>query len=321
MNLRLCYIIYIITILLVSACSGIEVEKQIPLPSDVEIIPQASLSTTRSHLSGAIDGTTFPKSTDSIFAVTTFLDIEGKEKYFSNQPINSDSNGKCHFDTFNGLRYYPEDGSPLFFYAVSPVPNSDLQSDPTKVVWNLTGQEDIMYACDLRGISKVHGSLLDGIHQPQPEFKFKHLLTRFNVRERWGNGFPDKMVISEIKILNCIDKAAVDLERGNIINDYEAGKKDFICNVTHEISALVHFADVCSIMCFMGNNRKSIQLEVVVSDIKYGPVEISAPGNGNFEAGISYNIDLEFESNRILTNVGAAEWEVGGSSTEDHYIL
>lgn len=322
MNLRTIYIsAYLITILLVSACSGIEVEKQIPLPSDVEIIPQASLSTTRSHLSGVVDGSSFPKSTDSIFAVTAFLDIDGKERYFSNQPVHSDSNGKCHFETYNGQRYYPEDGSPLYFHAVSPVPDAAIQTDPTKIIWNLTGQEDIMYANDLTGIKKTHGSELDSIHQPQPEFKFNHLLTRFNIRERWGNGFPDKMTISEVKILNCIGKATVDLINEKIINDAKDETTDFIYTVAHEINALVHFADVCSIMCFPYDNMESIELEILVSDIKYGPVKIFAPKGGTFEAGVSYNIDLEFESNRILVYTAVADWEDGGSSTEGHRIL
>lgn len=317
-------ILYICILAACNILSSCDNDKQhdnaVHLPSNVEIIPRASLSATRTNLLGAVDGATFPKNQEGIFAVSAFLDKTCNKPYFNIQPVDCDSVGNLNFRSSNGFRYYPEDGAPLFFYAVSPVP--EWQNDPKKAVWNLTGQEDIMYAVDTNnslGFSKISGDHFN--EQQQPMFTFRHLLTRFNVRERWGNGFPDKMIISEIKILNCIAKAAVDLESGNIINEYEAGTKDFICNVTHEISALVHFADVCSIMCMMGDNMKSIQIEVVVSDIRYGPVEILAPRGGTFEAGVSYNIDLEFESNRMIPYVRAAAWKDGGSSTEDNYIL
>lgn len=163
--------------------------QRVPAPSDVEILPNAAVAQSRSDLTGAQDGPLFPASTDNVFAVSAFLSSNGTDAdipYFLNQPLKSDAEGNFHFYRENGLRYYPEDSYKLYFYAFSPACATQDKNDPKKVSWTLTGQEDIMYAKDLTGLSKNHEGT-----QPQPTFNFQHLLTRLNFRCRRETGFAD----------------------------------------------------------------------------------------------------------------------------------
>lgn len=220
-----------------SACDNYEdVTSAIPMPSDVEIVPQARVTATRSAFTGIQDSTVFPMSTDSVFAVSAFLSKENQDSpYFLSQPIKSDSEGNYSFYTENGFRYFPEDQSPVYFYAYSPLCGIE-SADNESITWNLTGQEDIMYAKDLSGLHKLHGDSVT-TQQPQPDFKFAHKLIRFNIFEFWGGGFADKIVISEIRIKNCVSKVTLSLSNGDI--EVDATKTtDFFVTLNHEIAEL-----------------------------------------------------------------------------------
>lgn len=331
----------------------------IPEPSDVEIQPQAVVTQSRAEnmLSGAVDGTDFPKSTDHVFAVSAFLSksdtrYDGEEvvysnnpndeaaqgidtsvPYFLNQPIRTDETGAFHFDTENGPRYYPEDGSHVYFYAVSPACAKQDATDPKKVSWTLTGREDIMYARDVRGIRKVHGLDLDATHQPQPHFQFRHLLTRLNFRCRRETGFSDFIYIAFIQITDRNSVATLDLDKGLL--SFLPPKKDikYELKEPHEVEVVEGYNNVVSLMYEPDSsyevtigmksgltNTFTIHASSVNSTSGESNPDTDDTDNPIFRAGYSYNVNLRFQGVELKVDIALANWNDGGSTTGVIYL-
>lgn len=154
-----------------------------PAGTQTAIVPTAGLSmsaTSRAALPGGpVSGTTFPKNTEDLFAVTAYRGTAAPSSdysnaYFDNETVNSDAEGKL---SFTNTQYYPADAEKLYFYAYSPIVGASdytagtASAAPT-VAWTIDGTQDIMYANVVSGIGKVSA----GTTQPQPEFSFNHLL-------------------------------------------------------------------------------------------------------------------------------------------------
>lgn len=324
-----------ITILLCLIAGGCKEDNEfiIPQPSDVEIMPKASVNQTRSDLAGAQDGPGFPASTDNVFAISAFLSsddikdhdhtLNGEDKkidikYFLNQPLKTDASGQFHFYSENGMRYYPEDGSHLYFYAFSPACAVQDANNPKLVSWNLTGQEDIMYAKDLRGISKISGDHIDG--QIQPEFKFKHLLTRLNFRCRRETGFADYIYITGITIKNQRCKAQLDLDLGKLsFSDNKEDKKDMSTECNHMIDVVVDYKNILSVFV---EPCESYDIEVALKNGTTITFTINAPAieddnnySKKFQPGYFYDVNLRFQGTGFDIDVKLNSWNDGGTSS------
>lgn len=317
--------------LMACACSDEDVALQpLSAQSDIEILPQAKLSGSRAALSGAQDGPDFPIATDRVFAVSAFLtsrddtskvNLNGENlpldiPYFLNQPIKSDSVtvGKFHFYIENGLRYYPEDKSHVYFYAFSPACAVQDARNPHIVSWTLTGQEDIMYAKDLTGIQKVKGDHL--ATQMQPVFKFEHLLTRFNINENWGVGFPDNIKVTGLTVHNVIDKVSLDIFTGEMT--YSDTKKDIQFPIDSKISTTGIPSRICSFLCANKGDLSELNFSITAGGLQYYiPLSANQFSSGTtvFENGKQYDINLTFTGTQIIVTATASKWEEGGNSS------
>lgn len=323
--------------MMVVGCTEEVYTPRIPIPSDVEIVPMATVAGTRGSLSGVQDGPQFPSSTDGVFAVSAFLTSDAYDKkysggkvlndsnananmpYFLNQPIRTDENGNFHFNTENGSRYYPEDGSHVYFHAFSPANAIQDTTDYKKVSWTLTGQEDIMYARDLRGIRKAHGSDFDSISQPQPEFKFEHLMTRLDFKLARGNGYGERLKVYSLEIFDFEDKASLDLSFGSLTFDYNDDSKHDLLIEKEMLNVAI--LEAIPYITVMSSPRESIKFKVNSMGIDYPPLTIKAetslPGAPKlFEAGKRYEIILNFTGIGVNISASLVKWQDGGSSNE-----
>lgn len=321
--------------LLLSGCDE-DVRPGLPIPSDVEILPKASLTATRA-LSGCVDGSTFPLDADSVFAVSAFLESPSgvyDTPYFLNQTLDTDSDGKICFSSQNGLRYYPEDESKLYFYAYSPVKVNTDDTNSKSVSWTLTGKEDIMCATDLSGIKKMPVS--EQTEQKQPVFGFCHLLTRLNFRCRRETGFADKTYISYIAIKDQHTVATLDFSKFNASatpGDYftlsgQTSLLKYPLPDPFPVEVAAGYNDVTSLMLPSAEsfqieiglkNGLKIEFEINASDLTW---DIDDPNHGSgdidksaFKSGCSYNVNMLFEGSRItFQTVAVFNWENGGSA-------
>lgn len=181
----------------------------------VAIMPTATLNAAQTfsrvgELSGPVAGSTFPKDTKNVFAVTAYKGNSvptkkdyGLAAYFHNEPVNSSSiEGKM---VFNTPQYYPDKGK-LYFYAYSPVRKEatpdigykrDNPTGPT-VTFKITEEPtDILWAkYDEEGIAI--SSRDNAGKQKQPTLNFEHKLQQLQFKFTKDASLKENCQVKEI---------------------------------------------------------------------------------------------------------------------------
>lgn len=282
-----------------------------PAPDGTQaaIVPMAGVGmsatpTARASLSGPVKGTTFPVSTENLFAVTAYKDqaptSDYAGAYFDNKAVNSDSKGNLNF---SDAQYYPADAQPLYFYAYSPVTAayaSGSGTDSPTATWeNLTGQEDIMYASVTTGIGKADA----GVDQPQPAFEFRHKLKQIRFKLVQGVGFGDYIPARRISIMNCKTKASLDLITGELTFSGAAAPINLEGEFyIYEEDEAEEIAPV--LLCEPGED---LVIEVLAEGLIY-KTSFKLTGNNAGGAGVSHLVTLTFVGTTIEPEVTIVDW-------------
>lgn len=271
---------------------------------------------------GPIKGTTFPTSTDNVFAVTAYKGAAApgsdySNAYFSNEAVNSDADGKLDFTT---AQYYPADAQKLYFYAYSPVSTTGYtqgtSSAAPTTAWTLTGKEDLMYASVTEGIAKAGA----GAQQSQPNFTFNHLLKQVRFKLVRGTGFGDNISAERISITNCKTAASLNLITGKLVFSGEASTLSLprTTGTTYPIAGSESATEIDDcILCEPGAN---LDIEVEAQGITYKTtVTLKSNDTGVTAggAGVSHLVTLTFIGTSIKPDATIVDWvDVGETSGE-----
>ena len=293
-----------------------------PAGTQTAIVPTAGLNmsatpSVRAALPGGpVSGTTFPVSTENVFAVTAYKGTgapssDYSNAYFDNQAVNSDADGKL---SFQNVQYYPADAEKLYFYAYSPVSTSGFSAGtasatPT-VAWTIDGQQDIMYASVVSGIGKVSA----GTTQPQPEFSFNHLLKQVRFKLVKGEGFGDGIYASSVKITNCRTQASLNLITGALTFTGDANQPiGFSGNYAIQKSGV----EIGSLLCQAGET--GLDIEIVAAGVTYKTSVTLTSSNTDITAGgagVSHLVTLTFIGTQIVPSATITDWVDAGETSD-----
>lgn len=291
-----------------------------PAGTQTAIVPTAGLSmstTSRAALPGGpVNGTTFPKNTEDLFAVTAYRGTAAPSSdysnaYFDNETVNSDAEGKL---SFTNTQYYPADAEKLYFYAYSPIVGASdytagtASAAPT-VAWTIDGTQDIMYAKAAEGIGKVSA----GTTQPQPEFSFNHLLKQVRFKLVKGEGFGDGIYASSVKITNSRTRASLNLITGVLTF---TGSADQSIGFSGNYAIQKSGVEIGSLLCQAGET--ALDIEVVAAGVTYettvtlksSSTDITAGG-----AGVSHLVTLTFIGTQIVPSATITDWVDAGETS------
>ena len=323
-------LISIVLPVLMASCSA-EEDNTVRTGHGVAIVPTATLymaqtSSKAGELSGPVLGTTFPKDTKNVFAVTGYLGNAVPTKdynitYFHNESVSSDNKGEM---TFNTPQYYHSTGK-LYFYAYSPVTeNGYNKGDATKqptVTFNITDKAtDILWDKFEKGIASAKTNA--GETQEHPSFAFEHKLQQLRFKFVKGNGLKSGCKVTEISVTGnptstsdnankLKGKAILNLITGNI--EYEGD------NVEHKLEKLScdikAAADAKEIdECFLTRPVQKIKLTIKYTtptgDNKTVIANVDLNGAQTDKGGKSYLLTINFTSGLdvIITVVENNDW-------------
>lgn len=193
--------------------------------SDTVIQPTATVVTpaiTKGDFEGPINGTSFTPSSDKIFGVSAFVGNEVPTNWTPNSrihfsPVHSDAVGNYFFDE---RKYYPIDDK-LYFYAFSPMVHYETvagtSNEHPKIIYNITGREDIVWSKNESGIAKAEDPSL----QQHPDFQFEHRLQRVIFSVRRTDYASSTLQLTAIRITGIRTKATLDLITGDLTFENE----------------------------------------------------------------------------------------------------
>ena len=134
------------------------------------------------------------------------------------------NSGSSSVLTLSTPKYYPSDASKkLYFYAWSPAASSITAggSGSAPVAnYTLTGQEDILWAKDDRGIAKDVPS-----QSSQPSLNFTHKLKQVKFKLVKDASFEEGQTVSSIKITQVKTSAKLNLSDGTLTFDGQADQE------------------------------------------------------------------------------------------------
>lgn len=272
---------------------------------------------------GPIEGTTFPTSTENVFAVTAYKGTAApgsdySNTYFSNEAVNSGADGKLSFTT---AQYYPADAQKLYFYAYSPVSTAGYTSGTSSAApttkWTLSGKEDLMYASVTEGIAKAGA----GAQQSQPEFTFNHLLKQVRFKLVKGTGFGDNISADRISITNCKTAASLNLITGELEFSGEASKLS-LPRTEGSTTYLIAEAETATEIddCILCEPGATLVLEVEAQGITYKTnVTLTSSDTGVTAggAGVSHLVTLTFIGTLIESDAAIVDWVDVGETSGD----
>ncbi len=299
-----------------------------PAPDDTRaaIVPTAGLSmnatpSVRAALpSGPISGTTFPASTESVFAVTAYKGTAAptsdySSAYFDNEAVDSNAEGAESPLSFTTAQYYPADAEKLYFYAYSPVSTSDYTAGtasaaPT-VAWTIDGQQDIMWAKADGGIGKVSA----GTTQAQPNFTFGHLLKQVRFKLVRGESFGDGLSATSVKITNCRTQASLNPITGDLTFSGDADQSLELSGSFPIRTADQADQQIGSLLCQAGET--ALDIEVVAAGITYR-TDVTLKSNDSAVtaggAGVSHLVTLTFIGTQIIPSATITDWVDAGET-------
>lgn len=302
-----------------------------PNPGDAttEIIPQASIatvtvdgadaaSTPQADTRASIEGDAFPVSTEKIYVVTAYAGTTAPSSnwsgaYFDAYYIQSDASGK-HTFTNNPKGYYPSDASKkLYFYAYAPFSlggyaNGTASSQPI-VSWNITGQEDIMWASYLTGIARA----TSGTTQPQPQFQFQHKLKQVRFKIKADPSFDTGVKVTSLKVVNTYNFCQMILGEGSLGYSgstslslpITSGTKDEITTAGTEMDGCIMFAPGIAFKLEMTTSTGAV----------YKDIAVKLSGTDAGQAGKSHLVTLTFKPGTVTVSqaITVNDWTYTGS--------
>lgn len=273
---------------------------------------------------GPIEGTTFPKSTENVFAVTAYKGTAApgsdySNAYFNNVAVNSDAGGKLSFTT---AQYYPADAQKLYFYAYSPYSpvsttgyTPGTSSTAPTTTWTLTGKEDLMYANVTGGIAKADA----GTQQSQPNFTFHHLLKQVRFKLVKGTGFGDNISAERISITNCKTAASLNLITGTLVFSGGASTLSLPRTESGTTYPIVGSESATEIAdCILCEPGTTLAIEVEAQGITYKTtVTLTSSDTGVTAggAGVSHLVTLTFIGTLIKPDATIVDWVNAGETT------
>ncbi len=237
--------------------------------SRVLVEPTASIGIprTRAGFSGPVEGISFPPGTSGIFGVTAYIDTHVPTSWVPTSrinfdPVNSDSRQVYHFAE---NKFYPREGQ-LYFYAYSPLVNctysAGTETEHPRLVYDITGQEDILWAKNESGIGAGNADAAQG----QPDFLFTHMMQRFTFSLRRTDGVTANPVVSEIRISGLKTKAVLDIIDGTL--DFEENPDKTALGIKYDFTLQKSFESYPYGLIIEAGIRE-FDLIVVMDDIEY----------------------------------------------------
>lgn len=270
------------------------------------ILPVAANVETRADLSGVVSGTSFPANTTKVFSVVGYSGSTSptnwSSPYIPNISVNSGEGSALSFAT---PQYYPANGDKVYFYAYSPVSGTysvGNGSTAPKVVWTITGQQDIMAAQVTSGIAKT------GTTPSQPAFAFTHKLKQVKFKIKRDDLFASDVKLTSLQIIGAKTQATLNLNNGSLSWGSATGPLDVYNNSTgQEITTTATYlgTDGSPVMFEPGT---SFKVRVIAGEKTYADVTVTLSGTNAGTAGVSHEVTLNFKPDEISVNVKAVEW-------------
>lgn len=302
---------------LLFSCS---LDKEVPSPvgdrdSAVPIVPRVSIGfrdyEAKGTLHGVVRGTTFPTSTDSVFAMTAYKGDAKPVEFSPNSRIN---NAVAKTDETNTVvfvdpRYYPEEGK-LYFYGYSPIVGATYfsgsgESTP-KVKWKITGEEDILWAKNDKGIAK--NPVIS--EQEQPDLQFRHLLTQLQFKMIKGSNFPDNAKVNSISLLETQADCTLDLINGELSWQ---GSPDQA--VTLKDKNMYVIGNILDYPLLVKPDITSASLVFTINERDYSIVVPLDPAKNQGKAGYATLLNLTFSGSKLSFTTELTDWINIGSTS------
>ena len=277
-----------------ASCSNDESNAPEVLPGDVPIIVNAGLATSV-ETKAPVEGSVFPNNTTDAFNLMACTQDPSTgdwdaNSYFKDHPVSSNAEGEFHTGKF-----YPGGGATLYFCAYAPGGES-YKSSNSIVTFNITGQEDIMYA------AKATGSAGD-----QPKLNFVHKLMQVKFKAKLDDAIQDQQAeLTNIKINKVKTTYSLNLGTGELTETGDAGS----LNLAVSNKSLTN-SEVAVDGALMFFPQTGFTITATAGGQEYTtktPVTITSP-----EAGKIYTITLTFNGTEIIPTVTITQWTSGGA--------
>ncbi len=288
------------------------------LSAPIELNAGIHVHTHVKALTGPVTGATFPESTDDVFRLRTYAGASAPTDWsdgaiydgMNDLQVNSGSSSVL---TLSTPKYYPSDASKkLYFYAWSPAASSITAggSGSAPVAnYTLTGQEDILWAKDDRGIAKDVPS-----QSSQPSLNFTHKLKQVKFKLVKDASFEEGQTVSSIKITQVKTSAKLNLSDGTLTFDGQADQElDYPIDTGTDDAITAEGTEMHS--CVMFEPGATFTISITVGGVEYRDVTVSL-GDGGV-AGNSYLVTLTFKRNDIVPTASITDWVPGTEAGVD----
>ena len=278
-------------------------EDEIDPNAPVEIKLSAGINTLSR---AAITGTAFEDGND-LFHVTAYKSAaptsDYSNAYFDNIIVNQASNKLA----FAAPKYYPADGTKLYFYAYTSLGIATTSgytpgtaSNNPMVQYEIDGTQEIMSAQVTTGIGKTIND------QANPEFTFSHQLMRVQFKATKGDGFSDNIEITSITIANCKTKPQMNIIDGSL--DWNNASDTPTALTAFSSTATITTATPCGDI--MIQPVETIQITVTAGGIEYAPITVSF-ATEKAKAGFAHEVTLTFKGTDITPTAKITKWNEG----------
>lgn len=294
---------------LLASCS----QEDTPLPVDsvpLEIQAAGDALVSASTRAGGL----LEEAFDAALVMTTrqgeYSGFAGKYEGCRDATVNKDGTVVWKLSDADTAPEYPETGDWLYLVGVSP---AAVPADG-KVVYQLTGSEDLLYAGQQRG-NKWDRDRFSGNTDPTRDkpLEFNHLLTRlrFKARKREADG--QAVTVTEVKVNQAYRQATVALASGTPVFDGDQGLSLHPDGGGKEVPADCSTVSLGELFLPPLQERAAYTLDVKTSAGNFSSVPISfnndVPG-AKFQAGMSHEVTLSVsDTNLDILSITAIPWE------------
>ena len=210
---------------------------------------------------------------------------------------------------------YPENGSWIYLIAVSPQVSSSYQSAAGTVSYTLTGQDDLMYARQIKGNrwdgSRFSNNADQALVTP---LNYIHLLTqlKFKAQKAAVQGLPVK--VSSITVKGVANRMTLNINNGEATFEENSDLSLILAEGGKEISS-TNASDLGALLLPPLGSGKSYKVTIETSIGKFEDLSIDFTGSGNpsdnlFAKGHSYEITFNISDSKLeILSVTVASWE------------